>query len=205
MKAVPEDFFGQQQRYEIFINKMSQLYKNEKRWGTRKDQAYNRMKMAPFMKATPLKAILSEYNKLSSRGFDCSILAKSLGHLKRAVSGRGHRPKGSYLDYLNLSQMDQSWRMDKVAQDLMFAFEKPQHANFGGENMARVSRSLGELGYKNTDLITAWFNRLDQLVRKQMPEDDLSKSAQFHKAVYGGAGFENFESRHYVYKGFESS
>ena len=124
------------------------------------------MQMSPFMSATPLKTILAEYNKLTSRGFDCSVLANSLSALKKAVAGRGNRPKGCYLDYPNLSQMDQSWRMEKVASDLMFAFEKPQHANFGTANMAKVSRTLGELGYKNTDLITAWFDRLDQLVRK---------------------------------------
>ena len=57
------------------------------------------------------------------RGFDSEVMAKSLEHLLLAVRGRGNKPK--VMNDYELSEMDQSWRMHKVADDLKFAL-KPE-------------------------------------------------------------------------------
>jgi hypothetical protein len=56
--------------------------------------------------------------------------------------------------------MDQSWRMDKIASDISFALNSENNAFFSAKNMARSSRKLGELGYKNTELIDLWLKSL---------------------------------------------
>ena len=62
---------------------------------------------------TPVKQVLSEYNKLTQRGFDCEVLASALEHLHTTLHARGNRPK-VFADY-SVSEMDQSWRMEKIA------------------------------------------------------------------------------------------
>jgi hypothetical protein len=71
------------------------------------------MKSAVLISQTPVKQVLSEYNKLTGRGFNCEVLANSLDHLHATVHARGNNPK-VYADY-SVSEMDQSWRMEKVA------------------------------------------------------------------------------------------
>ena len=46
--------------------------------------------------------------------------------------------------------------MDKVASDINFALNQENNTYFSSFNMARASRQLGELGYKNTELIENW-------------------------------------------------
>jgi hypothetical protein len=36
-------------------------------------------------------------------------------------------------------------------------------------------------------------------------KENLTTEEQFKKAIYGSEGFKNYESRHYIYKGFESN
>lgn len=48
--------------------------------------------------------MLSEYNKLTSRGFNCEMLATSLENLKSVLEARGNQPR-VYADY-SLSEMD---------------------------------------------------------------------------------------------------
>jgi hypothetical protein len=96
----------------------------------------------------------------SGNGFDCDTVAKSMVHLKNALDGRGALPRGLHSDYQTLSELDQSWRFTKVADDLTWALTTPTSAYFRGTNMASVSRSLGNMGYKNTDLVSVWCDRL---------------------------------------------
>lgn len=102
--------------------------------------------------------MLSEYNKLTAQGFNCNVLANSLEHLQNAIEARGNKPR-VYADF-SLSEMDQSWRMDKIASDISFALNSENNVFFSAKNMARSSRKLGELGYKNTELIDIWLKSL---------------------------------------------
>jgi hypothetical protein len=45
--------------------------------------------------------------------------------------------------------------MDKIAEDIKFGLTN-ETVFFSPNNMARSSRQLGELGYKNTELISIW-------------------------------------------------
>lgn len=62
------------------------------------------MEMSPLNSQSPLKLCLSEYNKLTVRGFDCSVLAGSLERLSTVVAAKGNRPK-VYGDY-SMAEMD---------------------------------------------------------------------------------------------------
>ena len=125
------------------------------------------MKMALLMSMSPVKTCLSEYSKMTSRGFDCYLLANSLRMVNQAVIARGNKPK-LHTDYAT-HEMDTSWRMEKVFQDIKFGLgglngNDPYSVFFSSYNMADVSRQLGELGYKNTELIPMWFAKLDAML-----------------------------------------
>jgi hypothetical protein len=55
-----------------------------------------------------------------------------------------------FADY-SIAEMDQSWRMEKIDLDLKFALTS-DNSFFSPTNMGRISRKLGEVGYKNTEL-----------------------------------------------------
>jgi hypothetical protein len=106
-------------------------------------------------------------------------------------------------DY-SVFDFDVSWRMEKVFQDLKFGLaglkgDDPYSVFFSSYNMAEISRQLGELGYKNTDLLPLWFAKIDAMLEELKHEQILD----FDHAVYGG--MKNFVPRHYVYKGFEEN
>ena len=60
--------------------------------------------------------------------------------------------------------MDQSWRMDKLTEDIRFGLDPNPNVFFSPYNLAKVSRELGELGYKNTDLMPLWFDKLESML-----------------------------------------
>jgi hypothetical protein len=93
------------------------------------------------------------------------MLATSLENLKSVLEARGNQPR-VYADY-SLSEMDQSWRMDKVASDINFALSPENNIFFSAKNMARTSRSLGDIGYKNTEIIENWLNRTQDLLNQE--------------------------------------
>ena len=68
------DRVEKEQRYAIFIDKMLELYKNEKRLSRFRDNGLKAMELAPLQSTTPIRKILNEYSKLSQRGFDCETL-----------------------------------------------------------------------------------------------------------------------------------
>ena len=190
------------QRFEIFIEKMSQLQKNEERAARKRKAALDRMNASVLMSMTPLKACLSEYIAMTTRGFDCQFLADSLRMINQAVSARGNVPKVGK-DY-SITDLDVSWRMEKLFQDLRFGLSGPKGNDphsvfFSSYNMAEISRQLGELGYKNTDLLPLWFAKLDAMLEDVKVEQKLD----FEQAVYGG--MKNFVPRHYIYQGYEEN
>ena len=88
-EGIHVDQFEREQRYEIFINKMYQLYKYEKRAIKKQRAGFLKMATAPLMTEAPVKLILNEYKNLSSQGFDGRIFSQTLEHLVQTVNGRG--------------------------------------------------------------------------------------------------------------------
>ena len=200
-KDVPNDLVGKDQRFHIFIEKMSQLQKSEARRDRKRKQALARMKASPLTSMAPLKICLAEYSKMTVGGFDCHLLAKSLGLLNAAISSRGNKPR-LWSDYA-LHELDTSWRFEKVLADIKFglggsAGDDPHSVFFSAANMADVSRQLGELGYKNTELLPLWFAKIDAMLADKYVQDSVS----FEQAVFGG--MKGFVPRHYIYRGFEN-
>ena len=82
-------------------------------------------------------------------------------------------------DDLSIFEMDSNWRMDKVAEDLKFALSDNPNIYFSPYNLAKVAREVGELGYKNTEVIPLWFDKLDAMHRRAIgvdPSIDYEKS-----------------------------
>lgn len=141
---------------------MMQLYKTEKRTQKRQRFGFWKMATAPLMSETPVKLILSEYSKMSSQGFDGRIMSQSLEHLLQVVQGRGNKPR-VFAD-LSIEELDTSHRMTKVVEDLKFALTTDQY--FSSHLMAKSARILGELGYKNTQLLPLWFEKIDRMLQE---------------------------------------
>ena len=186
----------------MFIEKMAQLRSSELRLARRREEALHRMRTSIFQTMTPMKVILAEYSKMTTRGFDCYLLAKSLRIVNDTISARGNSPK-LWSDY-SIYEMDTSWRFEKVFQDVKFGLagpngNDPSFAYFSAPHMAEVSRQLGELGYKNTELVPLWFAKIDALIADEYVHQGVS----FGQAVYGG--MKGFVPRHYIYRGFEDS
>lgn len=196
-QGVHADLFEREQRYELFINKMFQLYKYEKRALKQQRASFLKMATAPLMTETPVKLILSEYSRLSSQGFDGRLFSSTLEHLVQTVKGRGNSPR-VYSDY-TLPELDVSWRMAKVSEDLKHALTTDQF--FSSHLMAKTARLLGELGYKNTELIPLWFQKMEQMMKEDAAaKTEVSSSDLFNSAIYGS--FFNLKPRHYVYQGY---
>lgn len=87
--------------------------------------------------------------------------------------------------------------MEKVADDLKHGLDKDNF--FSPVNMAKISRHLGELGYKNTELIPLWFQKINFMLDNP-GHYDASEPVNFERAVYGGQ--KNFVPRHYIFEGF---
>ena len=122
------------------------------------------MEMSAMMSQEPIKTCLEEYSTLTHRGFSCEILAESLKRLNQTVAAIGNMPL-TFNDY-TLSEMDQSWRMDKIADDLKYGLDPNPNAHFSPHNLARVSRELATLGYKNSQVYHLWFHKLDSMLSR---------------------------------------
>ena len=66
--------------------------------------------------------------------------------------------------------------------------------------MALASRKLGELGYKNTEVIDHWLKSLTNTLNGET--QNHAAMPDFESAVFGS--FKNFKARHYIFQGFES-
>ena len=70
--------------------------------------------------------------------------------------------------------------------------------------MGHTSRQLGEIGYKDNELIQKYFDKLHSALNERESGDLKSKAPlSFDQAVYGS--FKNFIPRHYVFDGFETN
>ena len=76
------------------------------------------MRLAHVQFQQPLIEVLSEYNKMTTNGFHDKIIATFLEEFNKVIEAQGNRPI-SYTDY-TIEEMDTSWRMTKVAEDIKF-------------------------------------------------------------------------------------
>ena len=75
---------------------------------------------------------------------------------------------------------------------------------FNHYDIGQTSRLLGEIGYKDVEVIQAYFEKLNGLLdEREQGYQKPKREVDFEKAVYGG--FLNFVPRHYVFEGFESN
>jgi hypothetical protein len=152
----------------MFLTKMDQLYKNEVNFLRKRDKKIAKITMAPTYYDTPLKEILKGYNELTTRGFDGDSMAACLKAAVKQFEGRGFKPR-TMNDYTT-NGMDNSWRMQKIVDDIKFAVSKDTQDYLTGGgllsayHLAKISNSLGDLGYKNTELIAAQFDKVQHML-----------------------------------------
>mmetsp|Transcript_31265 Transcript_31265/g.47848 ORF Transcript_31265/g.47848 Transcript_31265/m.47848 type:complete len:320 (+) Transcript_31265:247-1206(+) len=195
-----EDKYVKMQRYDIFITKMEQLARSEKRWKMEERRAMFRMQSAFMTSSSPLKEILYHYNQASEKGFNASLLATTLDQIKMALRGKGTFGR-AYDDY-TLRELDISWRMQVLGGHIKTALSDKLY--FNHYFLGQASRQLGDIGYKDVEIIQKGIEKLELMLKerengKKFFRDPLT----FHEAVYGT--YLNFVPRHYVYDGFESN
>ena len=126
-REVEEDKYIKMQRYQIFIAKMEQLAGAEKRWRRDEKRAISKMQMAFMNSQQPLKDILFYYNKAAVKGFDSSLVSKTLEQIKLALRARGNQPR-VYDDYTT-REFDMSWRMQLLASHIQAALSDELYFN----------------------------------------------------------------------------
>lgn len=91
--------------------------------------------------------------------------------------------------------------MQKLIDDIKFGLRPDQF--FSPVHLAETSEKLGEIGYKNTDLLPAFFDKINTLLDERILGKKEPQKLDFDQAVYGGP--KNFIPRHYIFRGFENS
>ena len=51
-----------------------------------------------------------------------------------------------------------------MTEDIRFGLDPNPNVFFSPYNLAGVSRELGELGYKNTELMPMWFDKIESML-----------------------------------------
>lgn len=184
---------------------MMDLYRKEKRYASQRDMTLKQMEMAQLQSSTPIRHILNLYENITRKGFDDYTLAESLKRLNQTLQARGNMPR-TYSD-LSTSEMEINWRFDKVAEDLKYALTDKPTRPFTPYNLARVARELGIMGYKNTEIIPIWLDRVNGLYRRTVGIDPFvdyeEAKIPLEDSMYGGA--EGVVAKHYIFQGFQSS
>lgn len=120
-------------------------------------------------------------------------MAQFCENLNTVIQARGNNPR-VLTDY-TIAEMHQSWRMDKLAEDIKFGLTH-EFAFFSPKNMGRTSRALAEMGYKNTEVIDAWLKCL----HKKLLEDGSTQYTApptYEQVVYGS--MKGFAPRYYIF------
>lgn len=86
--------------------------------------------------------------------------------------------------------------MQRVAEDLRFALTH-ENVFLSAHTMGKISRELGSIGYKNTDLIPLWFEKITDMVKQRGQGTKYLAGPSFDQVVYGDQ--KNFLPRHYVF------
>lgn len=97
----------------------------------------------------PLKDLLFYYNKAAEKGFDSALVANTLEQISKTLKGRGNNPR-TYDDYTT-RQFDQSWRMHDLADHMKQGLSREMY--FNHYYLGQASRHLGEIGFKDTEII----------------------------------------------------
>jgi len=198
-RDVQEDKYIKMQRYAIFISKMEQLARVEKRQEMNERRAEMSMQSAFMNSRNPIKDILYHYNKAATKGFDASLVNTTLNQLNQSFKGRGNKPR-VYDDY-STREFDQSWRMHQLTGHIKLALSDELY--FNHYFMAQTSRQLGELGHKDTEIIQKYFDKLNQMLDEREIDQRHRKPLDYERAVYGS--YMNILPRHYIFDGFESN
>lgn len=135
-KEVPEDKFIKMQRYMIFVEKMEQLKLAEEKRERREEKTVFKMRSSFVNSQKPLKDLLFYYNKAAIKGFDSSLVCKTLEQINLAIKAGGNKRR-PYEDYA-LKDLDQSWRMQMLANHLKTALSDEMY--FNHHFMGRASR-----------------------------------------------------------------
>lgn len=130
------------------------------------------------------------------KGFDASLVTSTLEQINLNLKARGNKPR-VYDDYTT-REFDTSWRMQHLASHIKEALSDTHY--FNHHFMGKASRQLGEIGYKDVELIEKFFGKINNMLSKEKKE---AAPLDFETAVYGS--FMNFIPRHYVFEGFSSN
>lgn len=75
---------------------------------------------------------------------------------------------------------------------------------FNHYHMGQASRLLGEIGFKDVELIQGYFDRLNRMLdEREEGFEKQNKELNFEEVVFGS--YLNFTPRHYVFDGFGSN
>ena len=157
------------------------------------------MQNSVLQSPTPIRDCLSGYNRLSRKKYSPDSILESLNLLNKTIKAKG--PLDVYADY-SVTEMDISWRMAKMADDIIFACQEEQY--FSPWHMQQSARIMGEIGYKNNDMIAAQIQKVEFMLAER-ETDQLRKPLDrtWEQTVYGG--MENLYPKHYVYNGFQDN
>jgi len=97
------------------------LYKSELRFAKKQEQKFQLQRNAILYSLNPLKDILKSYNDLTQRGFNSEATVETLQNIGKVMRARGYkgRPMGDYTP----QEMDQSWRLQKLVDDLKYGLK----------------------------------------------------------------------------------
>ena len=140
------------------------------------------------------------YSKASVGGFDPALMSTTLDQLKKILRGRGNIPR-PFEDY-GTREFDISWRMAVLSGHIKEALS--DHNQFNHVQMGKTSRSLGDIGHKDNEIIQKFFDKLNVMLDERdanqtKPVPDLDYEA----TVYGT--FQGQRARTHVFEGFENN
>lgn len=139
---------------------MNDLYRNEMKFKRKLKLKLKEMLSASSYSDQALKEILKNYNTLSHRGFDSNMINKSLHIILQTLLSRGNYPK--ILSDYSFGEMEESWRFNKVIDDIKFGLKDDQE--FSAHHLGSIAQTLGEMGYKNTNLIEMQLKKVNIFV-----------------------------------------
>ena len=148
-QGVQRDHFVKKQRYDIFITKMEQLQRADKREKSNLKKTIGKMQNAFVSSQQPLKDVLHYYNKAAVKGFDSALVSNTLEQIKLTMRARGNRPR-VYDDYTT-REFDLSWRMHLLSDHIKLGLGDEIY--FNHYHMANSARQLGEIGFKDVQII----------------------------------------------------
>ena len=139
---------------------MQRLYKSEVRFAKKQESKFQYQRNAIVYALTPLKEILKAYNELTQRGFNSEATVETLKNISAVLRARGYkgRVQGDY----STTELDHSWRMQKLIDDMKFGLRPDQF--YSAHHLAQTSLNLGDIGYKNTELIPMMFEKLNVML-----------------------------------------